>query len=266
MRLRIPAVLAVLVVVTACLDPLPVPQGRYGAITAPTFAGTGGGYTVRPQAAFYGNTDLSYVPFPSDTCLITSYSDSSAVTGGLRFLNAGDFLQTSVSGRVDTLLPIPDLNLRVYEFPVSTGIPFTPGDTLTVVVPGASFPASAVSVRTAEAFTHDSITVPAVGAGLNLTWTPAVASGTHMTFSLRYHNGFGTIALNEQIFCSFIDDGSQTIPTGYLDGWRDAAADQRATRVARIRSREVVVDDRTSLVLVSSFARPLPAASAPTIR
>ena len=103
-----------------------------GAITAPTYAKSGGGYAMRPQAAFYGRTDLSYVPFIGDTCLIAQYADSAAVSQGLVFLNAGDFLQTAVSGRVDSLVPLPQVNIRVYTFPIVTGIPFTPGDTLTV--------------------------------------------------------------------------------------------------------------------------------------
>lgn len=265
MRLRLPALIATVVLVAACIDPLPVPTGRFGTITAATLA-RAGGYAMRPQAAFYGSTDLSYVPFPTDTCLVTAYSDSAVLTGGLRFLDAGDFIQTSVSGRVDSLVPLPNISLRVYESPIAEGIPFTPGDTLSVIIPGAIFPASAVSVRTAEPFTHGAIGVPAVGATLPLTWDAAVASGTNMTFSLRYHNGFGSTVRNEQLFCSFIDDGAATIPATYLEGWRDAQDSLRATRVTRIRSREVLVDARTRVVLISSFSQPLLNAAGPSIR
>lgn len=265
MRLRLPALLAILVFVTACLEPLPVPTGRYGAVTASTFSRTGG-YAMRPQAAFYGSTDLSYAPFPNDTCFTAAYADSTAISGGLRFLNAGDFIQMSVSGRVDTLLPLLNTNLRVYQFPASTGIPFTPGDTLTVVVPGATFPASGITVRTAEAFTHDSVIVPAVDASLPIAWTAAVASGTTMTFSLRYNNGFITTGYNEQLFCSFIDDGAATIPAALLTGWRNALNDERTTRAVRIRSREITVDARTRLVVISSFAQPLTSVNVATDR
>lgn len=266
MRLRIPALIAVVVIVTACVDQLPVPTGRYGTITAQTFGRLGGGYAMRPVAAFYGSTDLSYAPFPTDTCLIAAYADSAAVNGGLQLLNAGDFIQTSVSGRVDSLVPPSSLPLRVYQFPDEFGIPFTPGDTLSVVIPGATFPASAVSVRTAEPFAHGAIGIPAVDASLPLSWDAAVASGTYMTFSLRYFNGSGVVRLNEQIFCSFIDDGDATIPAAYLNGWRDAQDDLRATRVTRVRSREVSIDARTNLVLISSFSQPVPSAGAPTLR
>lgn len=266
MRFRIPALLTFVVLGTGCVDQLPVPTGRYGAISAPAFAGTGGSYALRPQAAFYGRTDLSYVPITTDTCVVALYSESSGVSNSLNFLNAGDFIRTSVSGRVDSLFPLSGISLRVYEFPLVSGIPFTPGDTLTIVVPGATFPASAISVRTAEAFTHDSVMVPAIGAGLPVAWTAGIASGSQMTFSLRYNNGFTTSGLNEQVFCSFIDDGSATIPSIYLDGWRETTNNQRATRVTRVRSNEVTVDTRTRLVVISTFARPLSAAAVPTLR
>lgn len=259
MRLRLPALLAVTAITaTACLDPLPVPQGRYGAITASAYAVQNGFFVLRPEAAFYGNTDLSYVPFQNDTCFVTPFSPTSTVIdGSLRFLNAGDYVQTQVAGRVDSLFPIPGISLRVYQRTQSQGIPYTPGDTLRVVFPGATFPAGALSVRTAEGFTHDTIIVPATGAGLPLTWTTTPAGGSQMTVSLRYNNGFQTTGLNEQVFCSLIDDGNATIPTAYLDGWRQALNDERQTRMARVRSSEVVLDQRTRVTLISSFSRPI---------
>jgi len=215
-------------------------------------------YTMRPEAAFYDNTDLSYVPFATDTCLVTNYFPStSIINGSLQFLNAGAFLQTTVSGRVDSLLPIPNVSLRVYQSPNAGGIPYTPGDTLSVVIPGGTFPASAISVRTAEAFTHGAIGVPAENEALPLTWTPATVAGSQMTFSLRYANSFSTTGLNEQIFCSFVDDGAATVPPTVLGGWVNALNAQRQTRATRVRSREVTVDARTKLSLLSTFSQPI---------
>lgn len=260
MRLRFPVLAATLLLTTACLEGIDTPNGRFGTIAAAALDNGAGGYIMDPEAAFYGETDLGYTPFANDTCIVLAYSNITTVNSSLRTLNAGDRLFTSVSGRIDTLVPIPNVNLRVYTPSRINGIPFIPGDTLSITVPGSvsGFPASAISVRTAEPFTHSTIGIPTENQSLTVTWTPAPAPGSQMTFSLRYANAVATNGLNEQVFCSFNDDGAAVIGADYLNGWRTALNDLRSTRVVRIRSREIVVDTRTKLSVISSFARPLP--------
>lgn len=244
---------------TACLETLEPPTGRFGTITAAAYDNGAGTYVLRPEAAFYDKTDLTYTPAIGDTCVIAAYSPTSTISGSLITLNAGEFLFTSVGGRVDTLAPLGGLSLRVYSAIRPLGIPYNPGDTLAVTIPGtvSGFPASAISVRTAEAFTHDSIGVPGVDADLTLAWTPAPSAGSQMTFSLRYANGFSGGTANEQLFCSLTDDGTATIDADYLNGWRTALNGVRSTRAVRIRSREVTIDGRTRLSIISSFGQPL---------
>jgi hypothetical protein len=243
---------------TACVGTLEAPNGRFGTLTANTFD-NGGGFVMRPEAAFYDQTDLSYVPFQGDTCVVTTYSPQNQVNGSLLTLNAGEFLVTRVSGRVDSLASLTGSSFRLYTPLRPQGIPFVPGDTLSLTVPGApgGFPASVISIRTAEAFTHTPVAVPVENAALPIAWTPAPSGGSQMTFSLRYANVNSGGALNEQIFCSFDDDGAASIAAIYLDGWRTALAGNRETRALRVRSREVTIDGRTRLNIISSFGRPL---------
>jgi len=259
MRLRAPLLVIVAVFASACIAGLETPNGRFGTIAVPAFDNGGGTYVMSPQAAFYGSTDLTYVPFSNDTCILAAYSASTSVSTGLVTLDAGDFLITQVSSRIDSLAPVAGIAFRVYEPLRPNGIPFIPGDTLSITVPGAvgGFPQSAISVRTAEPFTHDTIIVPAENADLPLVWTGATVPGSLMSFSLRYRNAVSSSEMNEQVFCSFADDGSATIPAAFLTGWRDALGDVRATRVVRSRWKEVVLDGRTRLSIVSSFGRPL---------
>ena len=259
MRVRFVLLAALTLATSACLETLQPPNGRFGTITVPAFDNGGGSFVMRPEAAFYDRTDLSYTPATGDTCLLASYNPTQTVSGSLLTLNAGDFLFTSIGGRTDTLIPIPNINIRVYTALRPFGIPYNPGDTLSVTVPGTErgFPASAISVKTAEAFTHGAIGVPAENIDLPLSWTPATAPGSQMTFSLRYANSFSTGALNEQVFCSFIDDGTATIDSDFLAGWRNALDGNRTTRAARIRSREVLIDGRTRLSIISSYGQPL---------
>lgn len=244
---------------TACIETLEPPEGRFGTITAAAFDNGGGTYVLRPEAAFYDKTDLTYTPAVGDTCVLASYSPISTISGSLITLDAGDFLFTSIGGRVDTLAPRAGFSLRVYAAVRPLGIPYTPGDTLAVTVPGAvgGFPASAISVRTAEAFTHDSIGVPGATEDLTLAWTPAPTAGSQMTFSLRYANAFSGGTANEQLFCSFTDDGTATVDSDYLLGWRSALNGVRSTRAIRVRSHEVTLDGRTRLSIISSYGLPL---------
>lgn len=259
MRARVLSIAILVLAITACVDTLPVPNGRFGTITAGAYDNGGGSWVMRPEAAFYDKTDLSYVPAVGDTCVITFYSPIQTVNAGLLTMNAGGFLFTSIGGRVDTMAPQPGIGLRVYAAIRPLGIPFTPGDTLSVTVPGSptGFPASAIAIRTAEAFTHAPVDVPAANANLPLSWTPAPSAGSQMTFSLRYANSVSGGGLNEQIFCSFIDDGAASINANYLEGWRTALNNNRSTRALRVRSREIVVDSRTRLSIISSYGQPL---------
>lgn len=259
MRVRLLPLLFLALGTTACLETLQPPEGRFGTITAAAYDNGAGTYVLRPEAAFYDRTDLTYTPAVGDTCVTAAYTPILTISGSLLTLNAGEFLFTSIGGRVDTLAPLGGLSLRVYSAIRPLGIPYTPGDTLAVTIPGSvsGFPASAISVRTAEAFTHDSIRVPGATEDLTLAWTPAPSAGSQMTFSLRYANGFSSGTANEQLFCSFTDDGTATIDSDYLSGWRSALNDVRSTRAVRIRSREITIDGRTRLNIISSFGQPL---------
>lgn len=261
MRVRVLILSVLVLALGACLSPLEVPYGRFGTISVRTFDDGAAGYLMAPEAAFYDQTDLSYQPYPSDTCFVLDYAvpnNSNFTTA--RTLDAGEYLVTNVSGRTDSLAPVPGIAVRLYEAMAPFGFPFVPGDTLTVTVPGATngFPAGTVRVRTAEAFTHGAIGVPAANEAIPLTWTAATSPGSQITFSLRYANSLSTGALNEQVFCSFVDDGSATIRAAYLDGWRTATNDLREIRVVRVRANEIEIDSRTRLALVSTYGLPLP--------
>ncbi len=261
MRVRVLILSALVLALGACLSPLEIPFGRFGTISVRTFDDGAAGFLMAPEAAFYDQTELSYQPYLSDTCFVLDYiapNDNNFTTA--RTLDAGEFIVTNVSGRTDSLAPVPNLAIRLYESMAPFGYPFVPGDTLTVTVPGATggFPAAVVKVKTAEPFTHGPVGVPAANENLALTWTPAPSPGTQITFSMRYANNLSTGGLNEQVFCSFVDDGTGTVRASYLDGWRTATNDLRDVRVVRVRANEIEIDNRTRLALVSTYGLPLP--------
>jgi hypothetical protein len=153
-----------------------------------------------------------------------------------------------------------------YKTDLATGIEFTPGDTVQMQIPGngTNYPAVNVTVRTAEAFDHDPVTVPAEGENLELVWTPAPEPGSLMSFSLRYSApGTNTGLLNQQVFCGLVDDGSHLISAGLLGGWRNSVGDLRETEATRLRHTKLDVDTRTQVVLASTFSRPIQPPPAP---
>lgn len=253
------AVLGLAVSMAACVDTLEPSKNRFGLVTYTAFTDEVRGHVMDPEAVFYDRTDLSYTPPPPDSCVLAAYTPPVLAGSSFPTLSAGDFLVSQVGTQRDTLRGAVEFGAFVYRPVRRTGIPFTPGDTVTVQIPGSltGFPAATVSLRTAEAFSADPIGIPETTTeDLRLAWTAAPAAGSLMTVSLRYANAFSSGALNEQIFCGFTDDGSGTIGAALLSGWRNAVTGLRESRIIRLRSKELSIDDRNTLTVLSSFALP----------
>lgn len=260
MRFRLPVVALLALVAGACIDTLAVPDARYGVMSIPTFGGDLQPTVMAPETIFYDKTDLRFTVPKADSCFVTAYSAGGTVNTQSFTLDAGDYLIQTVGGRTDTMPPFYAGNLIVYRPPSGRVIPFVPGDTLTVQVPGApgGFPAVSANIRTAEAFTYDSVVTPSTGQPMTLRWTTAPVAGSLMTFTLRYANPFSADGLpNEQIFCAYTDDGTGTIPDDFLSSWRQAAPSSRSVRAVRLRSKEIVIDSRTRFAIVSTYGVPL---------
>lgn len=258
MRLPILSLLALVVGLTACVEQIERPNGRVGSISATAFSDGGVGTQLNLEAAFFGETDLNFATPTNDTCFVAQYDPTNTINTGFLYLNAGDFLTVRTGSRVDSMRPIIGIPVRVYESSRSNGIVYTPGDTVSVDIPGtAAFPAASISSRTAEAFTHTPIPVPAEGEDIIASWTTTPTAGSTMTYALRYANTFSSGPQNEQLVCSFVDDGSATIPAAFLTNWRSAQAGSRSTNVVRVRSRELQLDSRTKLLLISTYSQPL---------
>jgi hypothetical protein len=261
MRFRRPVAIAVVALATtACIDTLAVPDARYGVMSIATYGTSPQAAVMTPEVIFYDKTDLRFTVPAADSCFVTAYSPTGTVDTRSFTLDAGDFLVQRIGSRVDTLSQFFAGNLVVYRPPSGRLIPFVPGDTLSIQVPGApgGFPAVTANVRTAEAFTHDSVVTTPTGQPMALRWTTPPVAGSLMTFTLRYANPFSLDAQpNEQIFCAFTDDGTGAIPDDYLSSWRQAPEASRSVRAVRLRSKEIVIDSRTRFVMVSTYGLPL---------
>lgn len=259
MRLSAPVLVALTVVSASCTNLLDAPSGSAGFVTMEAREAGTGSFVVTPLAVFYGQTNLRFNPGQPGTCAIQPYTDDDPPFNSGNTLDVGSRIITNLPARQDTLLLVNEFGFRLYRSPNAGGIPLVPGDTFSLTVPGGTgFPAAAMSARTAEAFTFDSVGVPAVNQPLPITWSAAPVSGSTIVFSLRYGNDRSAGVVNEQLACWFNDTGSGVIDPGWLDGWIRAMGGLREVSATRLRSREVQIDANTRLAIISTFSVPTP--------
>jgi hypothetical protein len=122
-----------------------------------------------------------------------------------------------------------------------------------VDVPGAAegFPQMTIRGRTAEPFALGAVDTTLAGSDV-VTWTPAGDDSSRMVVSMQYHDDQrpGT-GVNEQVFCTFRDDGTGTIPAAMLRGWTTSTG---VRRVQAVRWRSVLETEGDAvLYLVSTY-------------
>jgi len=253
--------LAVVVVASACLDVGLPRTTAAGFLSQSAHSDGGAGYISIPEAIFYSNVNLAVTSPPTDSCFLAPLA--SGGTGNnttLPTLDAGPVVFTRIGAREDTLLPGILAGQITYRPRVGDRIPFVPGDSMDMTVPGSAggFPAAIMRARTSEDFTHDPVPIPTAVQPIDLTWTAAPASGSRMIFSLRYANALSTGEVNEQIYCGFVDDGAGTVPSSLVAGWVNSLDGRRSVRATRFRFQEAFVGSNQRFTFISTFTLPLP--------
>lgn len=260
-RPLVAALLLSLISTAACNDLLETDGSDSGVINVPTYSNTPGQYLLNPLAVFYENANLT---FPSPTVgacgnLPFDPDETGLVLSGFPTMNIGTHVVMTLGTEEDTLYRAFDSGFHLYRPGGSGGLLHTPGDTLTIDVPGdTKFPASTIRVRTAEAFEFVEPGVPAINDPLTITWTPAPEPGSVMRFSLRYAGEQSIGPLDQQLVCIFADDGEGTIDGSFLNGWVHSTGGQRQVVATRIRSATVEVSDEANLTMISVFQVPTP--------
>lgn len=231
-----------------------------GGISART---KGAGYTTAPQIAFYRVSGATFVSTQgiTDTCFVAAYSESgSSGQTSATALGAGAYIALALGARTDSLVRTGGALDATYRSQATSGIPYTPGDSMVITIPGdrAGFPTSTFRGKTAEAFTMTPIVAPAAGSPLNVTWTAAVDPNAAMFVTFRYvSSGSTSTTFNRQVACSFVDDGSGQVPASTAAEW--IAATKRDYTAQRIRTILVQIDLPLSYFnIVSTFDWPTP--------
>jgi hypothetical protein len=251
--------LGLVFLVVAC-DQLtkPLALDPFGFMVMNARARSNGVYTTQPTAFFYTSyqVNLASAAAAWDSCRVYPY-DATATTGGAGYLGAGSSLSVSVSGRSDVLSPASTTTPGPYNMS-STGIIFTPGDTVKLTIPGDKngFPAATVVSKTAEPFTVDPMVTPPFGQGMPLKWSSPTDNNSAMLFTFLYSNSGGSTP-NEEIYCSYVDNGQDSVPAYLMSKY--VVSPYKSTLVQRLRTAIYdVPGTKATFNLISTFDRPVP--------
>jgi hypothetical protein len=242
----------------ACADSLPsVPERDIAYnVLAIQPNGAGDGYVLRPTSLFFRTNQLDLLQSSQAPNLCedrTFVPRSPAVTDTfptVTYLDAGSTIAlSSTGGTAATLVSTTDGYGKSYYAPSGNSpvAPFTPGDVVTLNVPGGAaggnniFPAVALTHATVTPFTFDSVSLKSNDPdGLKITWSPPPSpptgsAVTGMLVSLRYA-AVGSGSPDHEVFCSLADDGSFVIPIESASGWfKSLATGQHQTVFTRWR-------------------------------
>lgn len=258
-RHRVPLVIAALATVAvACTDATNLSSVPYGFVTF-VAQQSGGGFTASPIGTFFSASGLG-VPTavsPWDSCRLQTYSRATVGLGEVYSnISAGTAIQLKVSGRTDSLFPGAVGNEVQYRLRAAS-IPYLPGDTVSVVVPGSAdgYPAITFKAKSAEVLTVTDFGAAATGARLDLRWNAGQDLNSTVAFAFRY-GALNADTLNTQVYCQFRDDGADSIPAKYMGAW--AQARSKTWVASRVRTYVAPVARNGYFDFISTFDVPTP--------
>ena len=256
------ALVAAVVLVTACetTSSFSPSQQKWGFIYVSALKTTGGEYRVAPTGSFFRGS-ISSIPdarIRTDSCFTVGdyVAPSNGVLTGVTYLDAGASLTAKLGTTTNTIPRVSASASTLYNLASGTTLPYTPGDSIVMTVPGASggYPGAEVRGRSAEPFTFDAV-VPST-ATIPLKWSAATDGNSAMIISLQYTPATSG-AKTQEIRCAFTDDGVDSIPLRQHQAWSSATNASRSITFTRLRTSIVSVDDG-ALELISTFNVPTP--------
>lgn len=262
----VPRALAVLLagaaLVTACDTTVGFSPGqqRWGFINIAALRNTAGEYRLAPNATFFRGS-ITAVPdarIRTDSCFVAGeYTPPSSNNfSGVTYLDAGETISAKIGTTTTPLPRVSSAGALTYSLGAGTTIPYTPGDSVVITVPGIAggFPASEIRGRSAEPFTIDPITPSTTS--IPLKWTAATDANSALIISLQYTPS-GTGAKTQEIRCAYTDDGVDSIPLRQHEAWSASTNVNRAVVVTRLRTSIIAVADG-AMELISTFVVPTP--------
>ncbi|MCC6929545.1 MAG: hypothetical protein IT359_11195 [Gemmatimonadaceae bacterium] len=255
------ALSAAVVFVTACDTTSSFTPGtqNWGFVYVSALRSNTGEHRTAPTGSFFKGS-LSSIPdarLRTDSCFSAGdyVAPNNGVLTGVTYLDAGQNLTTKLGANSSTIPRVSSGTATVYNLATGTTLPYTPGDSVVVTVPGAAggYPQSEVRGKSAESFTADAI-APST-ATIPLKWSASSDGNSTMIVSLQYTPAGGTKV--QEIRCAFTDDGTDSIPLRQHQAWSTSTNTYRAAVFTRLRTSLVAVSGG-GLELVSTYNIPTP--------
>lgn len=223
--------LALLTTLGACKNLGDIPKtAPIGVLTFPTGDAVSGVHTMSPSGYFIDavNVTIPNSHIINDACQQIPYPGTVQVTP-LSQIPAGPQLTVKTTlDSVDLLPAAPDVNGYVfYKLAAGDSMLIRPGLTAHVTIPGATdgFSAFDFDVPTADSLFVEPITAdPAATGEIPLTWNQQTPGSTQFVIELIFATASAGGIPNTQIFCSFNDDGEDTVPADLSTLWRKGSA------------------------------------------
>ncbi|HSC31533.1 MAG TPA: hypothetical protein VLD17_07400 [Gemmatimonadaceae bacterium] len=203
-----------------------------------------------PVAHFFNGTGV-VVPNSRnvvDSCVVIPYL---ADTGSFPYnqfpaLNAGDSVIVQTGSVTASLFPVfigtSQVATGQYDLGTAPPMPFTPGNQVSVTVPGAtgssSFPPVAASAATAAPYTVNPINRNPPVDSFTISWQPAAGTGSAVVFAVQFDTA-ATATGNPipiEMYCSDEDTGVLTVPQAVARLWLKALPGPRNLRSYRWQS------------------------------
>lgn len=254
---------AAVALVTACDNSLgaSIQDDTWGFITVDATKTAAGEHRVSPKAVFFLGR-LASVPNASlvlDSCIDVLFNSDTTILG-VTYLDAGEPVTTKFPLRTPDTLPRQSTGSIFYQLPSGTTLPYHPGDSIEVTVPGVSggYPQVTVKAKTSEAFTMSPITVPTGTDAIQLRWTAPDDQTGAMIVELRYGLP-GSSSISREALCAFTDDGVDSIPFRQYTAW--AATNNAFRDAVSTRLRTTFTAPATGnavLEVISKYSVPTP--------
>lgn len=253
--------MAAVALVTACdtTSTFSPSQQRWGFIYLSALKTNAGDNVISPLAQFFRGsvTSVPDARLRTDSCFAVGDYTPPTQGGitGVTYLDAGPSFSIKLGGET-TEIPRTTSGVTSYALPAGSTIPYTPGDSAIITIPGVAggFPSAVIRSRTSEPFTISAIT-PSTSA-IPLTWTAATDNNSALLVSLQYTPS-GTGARTQEIRCAFTDDGVDSIPLRQHQAWSATSNTNRAVTVTRLRTSIQTIEGG-AMEVISTYQVPTP--------
>lgn len=234
-------------------------EQNWGFIFLSALRTNGGEYRTAPNASFFRGavTSVPDARIRTDSCFNAGEFVPPTQGGitGVTYLDAGPVITANIGGTATQIPRVVGANVA-YALAAGTTVPYRPGDSVVVTVPGITggFPAGEVRGRSAEPFSIDPI--EASTTSIPLRWTAATDPNSALIVSLQYTPP-GSGARTQEIRCAFTDDGVDSIPLRQHQAWSATSNVSRNVTVTRLRTSIVQVTGG-AMELISTLTVPTP--------